>query len=92
MGPICYRKETNQRTIRMPIISSGGQRNINTESKIEWLENEHGLLVQTETKLEKKQKMTRPQWKEWFNSEEITEEEYKQEQMTYMRALNGHMG
>jgi hypothetical protein len=76
----------------MPIISSGGQRNINTESKIEWKENELGLLVQTETKFEKKDKMTRPQWKEWFNSEEITEEEYKQEQMTYMRALNGHMG
>ena len=77
----------------MPIISSGGQRNINMEAgKIDWVENDQGLLVQVESKLTKKEKMTRPQWKEWFNSEEITEEEYKQEQMTYMRALNGHMG
>jgi outer membrane lipoprotein-sorting protein len=56
-----------------------------------WEENELGILVAVETKIEKKERMTRAEWKEYYNNEEITEEQYVEEQRSYIRSLNGHM-
>jgi outer membrane lipoprotein-sorting protein len=56
-----------------------------------WEENELGILVAVETKIEKKERMTRAEWKEFYNNEEITEEQYVEEQRSYIRSLNGHM-
>jgi len=57
----------------------------------QWEENELGILVAVETKIVKKERMTRAEWKEFYNNEEITEEQYVEEQRSYVRALNGHM-
>lgn len=65
---------------------------VNTKGgQIEWQENEFGIAVPVETKIEVREKMTRAEWKEYFNNEEITREEYIEEQKTFLRSLNGHM-
>jgi hypothetical protein len=74
-------------------IINGNKTNVNGPKKeTVWEENEVGILVAKETKLEKRDKMTRWEWKAYFNEEEITMEEYIEEQKTFLRALNGHMG
>lgn len=65
---------------------------VNTKGgQVKWEENEFGIAVPVETKIEKREKMTRAEWKEYFNNEEITEAEYIEEQKTFQRSLNGHM-
>ncbi len=65
---------------------------INDGTTKKWVENEFGLLIETEVKAEKRDKMKRYEWKAYFNEEEITEDEYREEQKTWIRAANGHMG
>ena len=64
---------------------------INDGSTKKWIENEFGILIETEVKPEKREKMKRFEWKAYFNEEEITEAEYREEQMKYLRSMNGHM-
>lgn len=66
--------------------------NINGSATKKWIENEFGLLIETEVIPEARDKMKRWEWKEFFNNEEITKEEYVAEQKEFVRALNGHMG
>jgi hypothetical protein len=56
-----------------------------------WEKNEAGILVEIEKKPEKREKMRRFEWKVYFNEEEITELEYREEQKEYQRSMNGHM-
>ena len=66
--------------------------NINDGSTKKWVENEFGLLIETEVGPQKREKMRRFEWKIYFSEEEITEEEYRNEQKEFIRALNGHGG
>jgi hypothetical protein len=66
--------------------------NINDGSTKKWIENESGILIETEVGPEKREKMARWEWKVYFSDQEITEDEYIAEQKTFRRALNGHGG
>lgn len=56
--------------------------------KTEWVKNEIGILIEKEVEFEKREKMTRAEWRAWFAIEEITEEQFKTEYATYKRPLD----
>ena len=64
--------------------------NVNDGSTKVWEENSFGMLIEVEKKIEAREKMARWEWKAHFAEEEITKEEYIEEQKTFIRALNGH--
>lgn len=47
-----------------------------------------GLWLEREVKFEKRERMTREEWRAWFGIEEITEEEFKNEYRQYRRPLD----
>lgn len=47
-----------------------------------------GLWLEREAKFEKRETMTREEWRAWFAIEEITEEEFKNEYRQYRRPLD----
>lgn len=56
-----------------------------------WEENESGLLVAKEQKIQAREKMCRWEWKALFSEEEITREQYLEECKTYIHLPHGHM-
>jgi len=57
-------------------------------SKSQWVENEFGILIEEEFKFEKRDKMTREEWRAYFSQEEISEDEFKAEYAKYRRPLD----
>ena len=47
-----------------------------------------GLWLEREVKIEKRERMTRDEWRAWYAVEEITEEEFRNEYAQYRRPLD----
>ena len=58
----------------------------------QWVENVLGILVEQDVPFEKRDKMTRKEWKIWFAMEEITEEEFRREMMEFQWPLDDRIG
>lgn len=56
-----------------------------------WEENELGILVAKEQKIERREKMCRWEWKAIAAQEEITWEQYLEECKTFGHLPHGHM-
>lgn len=60
--------------------------------KTELKQNEFGLWIEHEVEFEKREKMTRKEWKVWFAQEEISEDEFRQEMKTFQWPLDDRIG
>jgi hypothetical protein len=56
-------------------------------TRTEWV-NKNGIIIQEEVEFEKREFMTRQEWRCYFALEEINEEEYKNEYAKYKRPLD----
>jgi len=60
--------------------------------KTELKQNEFGLWIEEEIEFEKRDRMTRKEWKVWFAQEEITEDEFRKEMMDFQWPLDDRIG
>ena len=60
------------------------------ETTKKWVQNEAGMWIEEDQGPQWRDKMPRWQWKLFFMEEEISKEEYIEEQKTFQRSLNGH--
>lgn len=54
----------------------------------QWVKNDLGILIEEEIKFEKREQMTRDEWRAYFAQEEITEEQFRDEYCIYKRPLD----
>jgi len=60
--------------------------------KTELRQNELGIWLEEEVEFEKRERMTRKEWKVWFAIEEITEDEFRKEMAEFQWPLDDRIG
>lgn len=53
-----------------------------------YLDEKTGLWLERDLKVEKRERMSRDEWRAWYASEEITEEQFREEYARYRRPLD----
>ena len=53
-----------------------------------YLDEKTGLWLERDLQVEKRERMTRDEWRAWYAAEEITEEQFRDEYARYRRPLD----